>query len=96
MLFRSLFEAVISRGHDSSNESEPRLSVERVDLLLAKLLHYWLPIGSRNDGCLNAAVKANLLECSVLLLVARNHGGRALEMLFNSLDNSFENKELSG
>lgn len=96
LLFRSLFEAIINRGHADPNELKPRLPAGQLDLILVQYIHYWLPIGSNDDGCLNAAVKSNLVECSVLLLVARRHANRAFKTLFDALEKSLDSPELTG
>lgn len=95
ILFRSLFEAVINRGHADPIELRPRLPADELDLILMKYVRYWLPIGSNDDGCLNAAVKAGLIECSVLLLVARGHEKRAFKTLFDALEKSSDNPQLT-
>jgi hypothetical protein len=95
LLFRSLFEAIISRGHSDPSELRPRLPPDQLDLILVDYLNYWLPIGSHDDGCLNAAVKANLVECSVLLLVARQHDKRAFMTLFEALEKTVDDPELT-
>lgn len=96
MFFRSLFEAVINRGHDDPGELRPRLTADQLDLILVEYLNYWLPLGSYDDGCLNSAVKAGLVECSVLLLVARQHENRAFKTLFEALEKTLKNSELTG
>ncbi|KAI6236515.1 Vacuolar protein sorting-associated protein 8-like protein [Aphelenchoides besseyi] len=94
LLFRSLFEAAINRGHLDVDDFAHRLSNDELDLELAELLDYWMPIGTHDDSCLNAAVRARLLECRIRLLVARQHYSNAFKLLFESLQSDVHDSKL--
>ncbi|CAD5226792.1 unnamed protein product [Bursaphelenchus xylophilus] len=81
-LFRSLFKGIID-DRTSSN-----VSSEVLDQELSDLLRYWLPLGSRDDVCLNMATSNGLTDSMVILLVARGHFERAFNALFEKLQQS--------
>ncbi|KAK0411317.1 hypothetical protein QR680_005599 [Steinernema hermaphroditum] len=81
-LFNAIFQGHLQRHEVGEAEGGLR---EKYDVKLNDEIHFWLPLGSASDFCLNLAVGHKLLRCSVTLLRARQLPDRAFELLFENL-----------
>ncbi|CAD5219646.1 unnamed protein product [Bursaphelenchus okinawaensis] len=84
-LFRSLFKGIIEE------RTRTGCNADDIDAELSDILLYWLPMGSRDDTCLNLASSQNLIDSTVILLLARKHYLRAFEALYERLEQSGPN-----
>lgn len=76
----SFNELIILNENDKLNDS-----IDLLDSNLTDLLNYWLPIGSRDEYCLNLALTNNLLKCSVLLLIKKGRKEQAFQILYENI-----------
>lgn len=60
-------------------------SIELLDIKLMDLLNYWLPIGSKDEYCLKLAITNDLLQCTILLLIAKERKELAFQILYKSI-----------